>query len=107
MADFTDFIVGWFNESSFYVFTHNAPRVNEIILIREKKYSVYSVFDDTTEEEFESGLSFSKVCVNECEETQKLNVKVSLEATSKINEIEKPYFIEYAKQMGLLGRENG
>jgi hypothetical protein len=46
---------------SFVIYAHASPDERDIILIDHKPYEVSSVTDCTDNEEFEQGLSYSKV----------------------------------------------
>jgi hypothetical protein len=61
-----DFIVGNYSISdwfSFTIYSHKAPSVGDKIEIENKIYEVDSVIDDTDDEEYEQGLSYSNVSV--------------------------------------------
>ncbi len=49
------------NYFSFVMYAHAAPSERDIILIGDRGYEVSSVTDCTDDEEFEQGLSYSKV----------------------------------------------
>ena len=58
------YIVGGFSESdwfSFTIYTDKAPLEGDKLLLNNKIYEVESVIDDTDDDEFEQGLSYSKV----------------------------------------------
>jgi hypothetical protein len=58
------YIIGEFKESgwfSFVIYADKAPSKGEKILLNKNVYEVDSVVDDTDDEEFEQGLSYSKV----------------------------------------------
>ena len=63
-SEIEDYIIGncsvsdWF---SFTIYSDKAPSVGEKIQIADKIYEVDSVIDDTDDEEYEQGLSYSKV----------------------------------------------
>ena len=52
------FVSNWF---SFTIYSDKAPLKGDIIQIADKLYEVDSVIDDTDDEEYEQGLSYSKV----------------------------------------------
>lgn len=52
------FVSNWF---SFTIYSDKAPLEGDIIQIADKLYEVDSVIDDTDDEEYEQGLSYSKV----------------------------------------------
>jgi hypothetical protein len=51
-------ISDWF---SFVIYTDKAPYESDTIVIGEKKYTVHSIIDATTDDEYQQGLSYSKV----------------------------------------------
>jgi len=64
-------IVGGYSESdwfSFTIYSDKAPSEGEKLLLNNKIYEVESVIDDTDDDEFEQGLSYSKVrmCLYGC-----------------------------------------
>ena len=57
-------IIGGYSESdwfSFTIYSDKAPSEGEKLLLNNKIYEVESVIDDTDDDEFEQGLSYSKV----------------------------------------------
>jgi len=58
------YIVGGYSESdwfSFTIYADKAPLEGEKLLLNNKIYEVENVIDDTDDDEFEQGLSYSKV----------------------------------------------
>lgn len=57
-------IIGGYSVSDWFIFTiysDKAPSKCEKLLLNNKIYEVESVIDDTDDDEFEQGLSYSKV----------------------------------------------
>lgn len=64
-----DFIVGSYTISehfNFVIYSNHAPNKDNKIFINKKIYVVESVTDVTSSDEFEEGLSFSKVILSLC-----------------------------------------
>ena len=63
-SEIEDYIIGNYSISdwfSFTIYSDKAPLEGDKIQIADKTYEVESVIDDTDEEEYEQGLSYSKV----------------------------------------------
>jgi hypothetical protein len=59
-----DYIIGNYTESDWFHFTiyaDKAPSEGDRILLNNKVYEVECVIDDTDDDDFEQGLSYSKV----------------------------------------------
>jgi hypothetical protein len=60
-------IIGSYSESdwfSFTIYADKAPSKGEKLLLNNKIYEVESVIDNTDDDEFEQGLSYSKVWIS-------------------------------------------
>lgn len=57
LADFQPYIVGEVNHDRFVIFSNYAPRIGDVI----DGYIVEQVYDVTTDEEWDEGLSFSEI----------------------------------------------
>jgi hypothetical protein len=65
------YIIGRYHVSDFFnfiIYTDKAPSEGEKLLLNNKIYEVESVIDDTDDDEFEQGLSYSKIwmCLYNC-----------------------------------------
>lgn len=63
-SEIEDYIIGNYSVSdwfSFTIYSDKAPSGGDKIQIADKIYEVDSVIDDTDDEEYEQGLSYSKV----------------------------------------------
>lgn len=70
ISEIASYIVGGYSASnyfSFVIYTDKAPAEGDIIDIEGKLYEVDSVVDDTNDEEYEQGLSYSRVTMIEVE----------------------------------------